>query len=200
MTLWPITFLATFTLVSGRISESACWRNDCVQKGGGLQYCFYPSDQHDPARYPACRDPALKRLVDAHIGSASRDIPTIAYYELDTLKFVGGQLYNVADTQRNRRVAICQTGLVTGEKFFTSCRIAKKDNDFGSAEAHKGGCGRYHGHDERVLREGCCGLPRAACPPSQDSLWYKVTAGEWKEWAAIALVSVSTLITLLLRG
>jgi len=170
-----------------------------MQRSRGLQFCYYPSDKYDSGRYPACRDSALKKLVDVHIESAAQNIPTIAYYELDTQRFLGGQLYSVTEAQRSRRISICQTGLVKGNEFFTSCRITRNDNDFGSADAHKGGCGRYHGHDERVLKEGCCGFPRAECPPSQESLWHKVTAGEWRQWAVVAFVGLLTLITFLLR-
>jgi len=200
---WLIAFAITgmmIPLTSARISQSACYRNDCVQKNDRLQFCYYPSDKHDPGRYPACRDATLKKLVDTHIGAAAENIPTIAYYDLDTQKFLGGQLYSVAETQRTTRVAICQTGLVQGDEFYTACRITRRDNDFGSPEAHKGGCGKYHAHDERVLKERCCGFPRAVCPPSHESWRYRVTAGDWKERVVVTFVGLLTLITLLLRG
>ena len=73
-----------------------------MQKSRGLQFCYYPSDKLDSGRYPACHDSALKKLVDVHIKSASQKIPTIAYYDLDTQKFLGGQLFSVKEAQRSR--------------------------------------------------------------------------------------------------
>jgi len=189
-------FTALIQPTSAKFTHATCWRNDCLQKNHRGAFCYYPSDIPDTQRYKQC-SLDLRKVLERHIKAAApkkvqtQQIPTTAYYDLASRKFMGGADYSVANAPQHHKLAVCHTGLVKDRRFFTTCRVARLDNDFGLDGAQADGCGREHGHDERVLEEECCGKPRAVCPPSQYLPWYRQLQFGRTEQVVAAVVSIA---------
>jgi hypothetical protein len=168
--LWMIIIPRT----EAKLSRAACYGNHCMQLNYRSILCFHPNP--DVNATSSCRSATLNAVMNHHIDmSSSPAIPTTAYYDISTLSFLGGPTWSVngAPVQLNRGlIAVCSTGLVKGSTFLTTCRVSVADEDFEVATAEDSRCDRIHGHDQRVLREACCGPPRTICPPSRESFWY----------------------------
>ncbi|KAH7100504.1 hypothetical protein BKA62DRAFT_771528 [Auriculariales sp. MPI-PUGE-AT-0066] len=183
-------------------SRAACWRNDCIQRNSHNILCFYPSPDPDPKGHIECTDTALRRVLDVHIDFRSRSALSTAYYDTETLKVLGGSDWHVPDRPTTNNgataaIAACHTGLVNGTVFYTTCHFVDKDDDF---TLGYGACGRVHGHDERVLREQCCGWPRNICPPSQDPLWRHMVANAWIQWLFLTTMAALSFAVIFSRA
>ncbi|KAH7104426.1 hypothetical protein BKA62DRAFT_694623, partial [Auriculariales sp. MPI-PUGE-AT-0066] len=196
--------ISTFWLqpASALLSHAACYRNDCVQVNREGNLCYYPSPDPDPVGHVACQNATMRALLNSHITPLSSRIPTTAHYDLASGKYIGGAALSVPQWKSSHpgsEVIICQTGLVQGDKFYTTCRRTTADEDFEAIDAQDTACGLEHGHDERVLREKCCGWPRQICPPSQDPMWRKFVGNPWTQWFTVVFAGALGLAVLAQR-
>ncbi|KAH7098228.1 hypothetical protein BKA62DRAFT_378510 [Auriculariales sp. MPI-PUGE-AT-0066] len=170
-----------------RISHAACSGNHCIQINHQHNLCFHPNP--DMNSTSACAFPAVEAVLSKHISlSGSRDVPTTAYYNKNSLHFLGGPGWSVNALPQERDaglIVVCSTGLVGGTTFLSLCHVSWVDEDFGLPVSNQNRCERIHGHDQRVLREKCCGPPRTICPPSHDPVWRSAVENLNLQYAAI---------------
>jgi len=164
------SLIASSSTANAKLVHASCVGNNCIQSSRNGSLCYYP-DTTDRPLLGRCTSQPLSDLVEVHIAAGDSDeIPTIAYYNIETGSFLGNSAWSVYSWPQGLNaglIALCSTGHLHGDTFQSTCRFARDDEDFGKAEVHLQECTRVHGHDERIIREMCCGPPRSVCPTSK---------------------------------
>jgi len=171
-----IILLVIVEPATARFSRAQCWKDDCLQPNARKHLCYYPSDTPGFRERRPCSEFKLTSTLETHLDPKNNhNTTTTSYYDIrGKPSYLGDASFSILDWAESvgqdpafATVVVCHTGLIKDSKFYTTCRRVVGDDDFGKLAAQKGACGQEHGHDERVLREKCCGSPRSTCPPSQ---------------------------------
>jgi hypothetical protein len=184
--------------------SAACWGNSCIQLSRRESWCFHPSPSFaiDEAHH-SCQGTLLENVFMGHSKLRDFGISTTAYYfKNGTLAGrAGWSVRSALEDLSSGNLAVCHTGHIVGQQFYSTCRQVVSDDDFHLSDGHSMECGQMHGYDKRVISEGCCGRPRADCPAPPEAavkIWLPDLTGvfPWGLSAGRTELAVATLFTI----